>query len=155
MLSDQDVQIIKELQNGLPLAGRPYKIIGDRLKMSEEELINRVRHLIENGIIRRFGAAVRHQDLGFKANAMVVWDVPDDNVNDVGGKMAGFREVTHCYQRPRYPKWPYNLFTMVHGRSREECAKIAGEISQAVGISGYELLFSTAELKKISMRYFE
>lgn len=155
MLSDQDVQIIKELQNGLPLAGRPYKIIGDRLKMSEEELINRVRHLIENGIIRRFGAAVRHQDLGFKANAMVVWDVPDDNVNDVGGKMAGFREVTHCYQRPRYPKWPYNLFTMVHGRSREECAKIAGDISHAVGISGYELLFSTAELKKISMRYFE
>lgn len=155
MLSDLDVQIIKELQNGLPLAGRPYKIIGDRLKMSEEELINRVRVLIENGIIRRFGAAVRHQDLGFKANAMVVWDVPDDNINDVGGKMAGFREVTHCYQRPRYPKWPYNLFTMVHGRSREECAKIAGEISQAVGISGYELLFSTAELKKISMRYFE
>lgn len=155
MLSDLDVQIIKELQNGLPLAGRPYKIIGDRLKMSEEELIKRVRVLIENGIIRRFGAAVRHQDLGFKANAMVVWDVPDDNINDVGGKMAGFREVTHCYQRPRYPKWPYNLFTMVHGRSREECAKIAGEISQAVGISGYELLFSTAELKKISMRYFE
>lgn len=155
MLSDLDVQIIKELQNGLPLAGRPYKIIGDRLKMSEEELINRVRVLIENGIIRRFGAAVRHQDLGFKANAMVVWDVPDDNINDVGGKMAGFREVTHCYQRPRYPKWPYSLFTMVHGRSREECARIAGEISQAVGISGYELLFSTAELKKISMRYFE
>ncbi len=155
MLSVQDVQIIKELQNGLPLAGRPYKIIGDRLKMSEEELLNRVRHLIENGIIRRFGAAVRHQDLGFKENAMVVWDVPDKNINDVGGKMAGFREVTHCYQRPRYPNWPYNLFTMVHGRSREECAKIAGEISQAVGISRYELLFSTAELKKISMRYFE
>lgn len=155
MLSDQDIQIIKELQNGLPLAGRPYKIIAGRLKMSEEELINRVRGLIENGIIRRFGAAVRHQDLGFKANAMVVWDVPDDNVNDVGGKMAGFREVTHCYQRPRYPKWPYNLFTMVHGRSREECAEIAGEISRAVGVSRYELLFSTAELKKISMRYFE
>lgn len=155
MLSEQDVQIIKELQNGLPLAGRPYKIIADRLKMSEEELINRVRVLIENGIIRRFGAAVRHQDLGFKANAMVVWDVPDDNANDVGGKMAGFREVTHCYQRPRYPNWPYNLFTMVHGRSREECARIAGEISRAVGVDRYELLFSTAELKKISMRYFE
>ncbi|WP_421069733.1 Lrp/AsnC family transcriptional regulator [Pelotomaculum propionicicum] len=150
-----DRQIIKELQNGLPLAVRPYKIIGDRLNMTEKELIDRVRYLIENGFIRRFGAAVRHQDLGFKANAMVVWDVPDERVNDIGVIMAGFREVTHCYQRPRFPNWPYNLFTMVHGRSREECAKIAGFISQAVGIKKYDLLFSTAELKKISMRYFE
>lgn len=155
LLSDQDKQIIKELQNGLPLAGRPYKIIGDRLKISEEELINRVRYLIEIGMIRRLGAAVRHQDLGFRANAMVVWDVPEEKVNEAGAIMAGFKEVTHCYQRPRYPKWPYNLFTMVHGRSREECFKIAEEISKAAGINKYQLLFSTAELKKISMRYFE
>lgn len=155
MLSEQDRQIIKELQNGLPLAGRPYKIISDRLKISEDELIERIRYLIENGFIRRFGAAVRHQDLGFKANAMVVWDVPDDRVDDVGGIMAGFKEVTHCYQRPRCHNWPYNLFTMVHGQSREECAKIAGVISQAVGIKIFDLLFSTTELKKISMRYFE
>lgn len=155
MLSEQDRQIIKELQNGLPLAARPYKIIGDRLKMSEDELINRIRYLIQNGVIRRFGAAVRHQELGFQANAMVVWDVPDEKISEVGGNMAEFREVTHCYQRPRHAKWPYNLFAMVHGRSREECAKTAGKIAQAVGINKYDLLFSTAELKKISMRYFE
>ncbi len=155
MLSDQDRRIIKELQNGLPLASRPYQIIGFRLKMSEEELINRVRHLIKNGVIRRLGAAVRHQDLGFKANAMVVWDVPDDKICEVGGNMAEFREVTHCYQRPRQANWPYNLFTMVHGHSRGECARIAEKIAQAVGMNKYDLLFSTAELKKISMRYFE
>lgn len=155
MLSKQDRQIIKELQNGLPLASRPYKIIADRLKISEEELIKRVGYLIENGFIRRLGAAVRHQNLGFQANAMVVWDVPDDKISGVGSIMAGFREVTHCYQRPRQANWPYNLFTMVHGHSREECAIIAGKIAQAVGINKYDLLFSTAELKKISMRYFE
>lgn len=155
MLSDLDKQIIKELQNGLPLAERPYKIIAGRLKIPEGELINRVRQLLEEGIIRRLGAAVRHQDLGFKANAMVVWDVPDDRVDEAGGIMAGFREVTHCYQRPRHHNWPYNLFTMVHGRSREECISIAEKISQAAGINKYKLLFSTAELKKISMRYYE
>ncbi|MDD4334645.1 MAG: AsnC family transcriptional regulator [Desulfotomaculaceae bacterium] len=155
MLSDQDRRIIKELQNGLPLATRPYRIIADRLKISEEELINRIRFLIEHGVIRRFGAAVRHQDLGFKANAMIVWDVPDDKTCEIGGNMAEFREVTHCYQRPRQANWPYNLFTMVHGRSREECVTIAKKIAQAVGINKYCLLFSTVELKKISMRYFE
>lgn len=155
MLSDRDKQVIKELQNGLPLEGRPYKIIAERLNIPEDDLIKCVRHLIENGIIRRLGAAVRHQDLGFKANAMVVWDVPDDKVDEVGVLMAGFKEVTHCYQRPRYHNWPYNLFTMVHGRSREECSTIAEKISQAAGINKYNMLFSTAELKKISMRYFE
>ena len=101
MLSAQDKRIIKELQNGLPLASRPYQIMAARLKMPEEELINRIRYLKENGIVRRLGAAVRHQDLGFKANAMVVWDVPDDKICAAGGLMAEFKEVTHCYQRPR------------------------------------------------------
>ncbi len=155
MLSDQDRRIIRELQNGLPLASRPYKIIGERLKISEDELINRLGYLIENGFVRRLGAVLRHQDLGFQANAMVVWDVPDDRVREAGSIMARFREVTHCYQRPRQTGWPYNLFTMVHGHSRGECARIAGELAQAAGISEYSLLFSTAELKKISMRYFE
>lgn len=155
MLSAQDKRIIKELQNGLPLASRPYQIMAARLKMPEEELINRIRYLKENGIVRRLGAAVRHQNLGFKANAMVVWDVPDDKICAAGGLMAEFKEVTHCYQRPRQTGWPYNLFTMVHGHSNEECVKIAEKIARDVGINKYYLLFSAAELKKISMRYFE
>lgn len=155
MLTEQDKQIVRELQDGLPLVSRPFKLMAEKLGMTEEELINRIRYFIENGQIRRFGAAVRHQDLGYVANAMVVWDVPDDKVPDTGRIMAGFEEVSHCYQRPRYPGWPYNLFTVVHGQSREECVKTAERISRATGMEKYRLLFSTAELKKSSMRYFE
>jgi DNA-binding Lrp family transcriptional regulator len=155
MLSEQDKQIIKELQNGLPLVSRPFEIMGKRLNMTEESLINRIAYLKENGYIRRFGAAVRHRDLGFTANAMVVWDVPDNKTDEVGRIMASFKEVSHCYQRPRHQGWPYNLFTMVHGRSREACIKTAEQISIAVDIKKFETLFSTAELKKSSMRYFK
>lgn len=155
MLSEQDKQIIKELQNGLPLVSRPFEIMGKRLNMTEESLINRIAYLKENGLIRRFGAAVRHRDLGITANAMVVWDVPDNKTDEAGRIMASFKEVSHCYQRPRHQGWPYNLFTMVHGRSREACMKTAEQISIAVDIKKFEMLFSTAELKKSSMRYFE
>ena len=154
MLSEQDKQIIIELQKGLPLASRPFEIMGKRLNMTEESLINRITYLKENGFIRRFGAAVRHRDLGFTANAMVVWDVSDSKTDEAGKIMASFKEVSHCYQRPRHQGWPYNLFTMVHGRTREECIKTADQISEATGLEKYELLFSTAELKKSSMRYF-
>jgi len=154
MLSEQDKQIIIELQKGLPLVSRPFEIMGKRLNMTEESLINRITYLKENGFIRRFGAAVRHRDLGFTANAMVVWDVSDHKTDEAGKIMASFKEVSHCYQRPRHQGWPYNLFTMVHGRTREECIKTADQISEATGLEKYELLFSIAELKKSSMRFF-
>jgi len=155
MLTEQDKRIIRELQNGLPLVGRPFMAMAEKLNMTEEGLIERIRYFIANGQIRRFGAAVRHQDLGYLANAMVVWDAPSEKAAEIGVIMAGFQEVTHCYQRPRYPDWPYNLFTMVHGRSREECVRTAEKISLAAGVKEYKLLFSTSELKKSSMRYFE
>jgi DNA-binding Lrp family transcriptional regulator len=89
------------------------------------------------------------------ANAMIVWQVPEDRIEDVGVIMASFPEVTHCYQRPvRLPDWPHNLFTMVHGRTREECREIASRLAEAAGIDGYRMIFSTAELKKSSMKYF-
>lgn len=155
MLTELDKQLVRELQKGLPLVSRPFKEIASRLKMTEEELIEKIRSFIEGGQIRRFGAAVRHQDLGFVSNAMVVWDVPEAKVAEVGPIMAGFEQVSHCYQRPRYPGWPYNLFTVVHGKSREECIQAAESLARATGLDKYRLLFSTAELKKSSMRYFE
>lgn len=155
MIKEIDKQLIRELQKGLPLVSRPFKEIAERLKMSEEEIINRIDSFIQNGQIRRFGAAVRHQDLGYVSNAMVVWDVPDEQVPEVGRIMAGFEEISHCYQRPRYPGWPYNLFTVVHGKNQEECIQAAKSISLATGMEKYRLLFSTVELKKSSMRYFE
>lgn len=155
MLSEKDKAIIRELQKGLPLESRPFKVMAGRLGMSEEELINRVKYFMENGEIRRFGAAVRHHELGYVANAMVVWDVPDEETARIGKLMAEFDKVTHCYQRPRFPNWPYNLFTMVHGQTRQECVETAEEIARITGIDRYLLLFSSAELKKSSMRYFE
>ncbi len=155
MLTEKDKRIIRELQNGLPLVSRPFKVLAGGLNMTEEALIERISSFIAGGQIRRFGAAVRHQDLGYLYNAMVVWDVPDQKTAETGKVMADFEEVTHCYQRPRRPGWPYNLFTMVHGLTREECVRAAEKISKATGEKNYKLLFSTAELKKSSMRYFE
>jgi len=155
MLTEQDKQIIRTIQNGLPLVSRPFQSMAEELKMTEDELIAKIRYYIDNGWIRRFGALVRHRDLGYVANAMVVWDVPDEKVSATGIIMAGFKEITHCYQRPRRPGWPYNLFTVVHGLSREYCTCIAEKISRATGIKDYCLLFSTAELKRSSMLYFE
>ncbi|BAF59159.1 transcriptional regulator [Pelotomaculum thermopropionicum SI] len=155
MLTEQDKRVIRVLQRGLPLESRPFKAMAEELNMTEEELIDKIKQFIKNGQIRRFGATVRHQDVGYVANAMIVWDVPDDRVKEAGRIMAGFGEVTHCYQRPRLPGWPYNIFTMVHGKTREECIRAAEMISQATGVGSYRLLFSTAELKKSSMLYFE
>lgn len=155
MFSERDKQIIRELQEGLPLVSRPYQVLAKKLNMSEEELLTRVKDFIDRGIIRRFGAAVRHQDLGYVANAMVVWQVPEERIEEVGRLMATFGEVSHCYQRPaRLPDWPYNLFTVVHGQTHEDCCEIAARLSRASGITNYRLLFSVAELKKGSMKYF-
>lgn len=154
MFTEKEKQVIREMQGDLPLTPRPYKVIADRLGITEEELLAIVKDLSDRKVIRRFGAALRHREVGFTANAMVVWDIPDDRTVEIGNKMATFSEVSHCYQRPRYPGWPYNMFTMVHGRSKEECEEIAARISESIGIKEYGLLYSTAELKKDSMKYF-
>lgn len=122
--------------------------------MSETELIDKIKGFIDEGIIRRFGATLKHSHAGFTANAMVVWDVPEEKVSVAGRIMAGFKEVSHCYRRPRRPGWPYNLFTVVHGHSREYCEETAARLSLASGLTNYALLYSTGELKKTSMRYF-
>ncbi|OPX86820.1 MAG: hypothetical protein A4E53_02852 [Pelotomaculum sp. PtaB.Bin104] len=155
MLSDQDKQIVRAVQQGLPLTSRPFQAMAEQLGLSEEELLDRILAMYKDGRIRRFGAVVRHRELGFVANAMVVWDVPAEQVMTKGKIMASFPEVSHCYQRPRQPGWSYNLFTMIHGQSREYCAEVADRIARATGLTEYRLLFSTAELKKSSMRYFE
>lgn len=155
ILTEQDIKIIRALQDGLPLVNRPFQSMAEKLEMTEDKLIDKVKSFINKGIIRRFGATVRHFNLGFVANAMVVWDVPEEKVYETGRIMAGLKEVTHCYRRPRRPGWPYNLFTVVHGQSREYCDEIAKRLSQATGIINYSLLYSNTELKKSSMRYFE
>ena len=106
------------------------------------------------GVIRRFGAAIRHHKTGFTANAMGVWDCPPARVEEVGQTMASFTEVSHCYERPRKPQWPANLYTMIHARSREDVEQIGERIAEATGLRSPRLLYSTREFKKSSMKYF-
>lgn len=154
MLTELEKKIVKELQEGLPLDRRPLLKIAEKLNMTEEQLIEKINEFIARGIIRRFGATLRHQDIGFVANAMVVWRVPEDRVRELGELLAGFPEVTHCYHRRTPPGWSYNIFTMVHGKTEEDCREIARRLSEAADVKNYEVIFSTRELKKSCMKYF-
>jgi len=116
--------------------------------------LRRVKKLVDDGVVRRFSASLRHRELGIKANALCAWKVPEGRVEEVGKKLASFPEVTHCYERPTVPgKWEYNLFTMVHGYDRPSVEGKIRELSEAVGVEDYILLYSTREFKKIYKRY--
>jgi DNA-binding Lrp family transcriptional regulator len=147
-----DEQILIATQDGIPLTGSPFRDIAQRLGLSEEEVVERIRLMKEKGMIRRFGASIGHRDIGILANAMCIWNVPEERVEDVGRIMASFPEVTHCYERPRRPGWEYNLFTMVHSYTREDCEQVAARISESTGIKDYRLLFSEREFKKTGVR---
>jgi len=153
ILTEVEKNIIREIQGDIPLY-LPFETIADKLGIEVEELLEKIQKMKVQGTIRRFGAIVRHRNLGFRANAMGVWVVPDNRAEEVGIKMAAFPQVSHCYQRPVRPGWPYNLFTMIHGKSAGECEKTAKLISEKTGIKDYCLLYSTRELKKASMKYF-
>ena len=153
-LSDLEKSIIRELTGDLPVTSQPFAPIAEQLGISQRRLLNIVKRLKTEGYIRRFGATLRHRNSGFSANAMVVWKIPDEKINEVGQVMASFKEVTHCYHRRPEGNWNYNLFTMIHGAGEEACHRLAERISQATGIVDYKLLFSQRELKKTTMRYF-
>lgn len=154
MIDETDKKVIQLIQGDIPLDARPFALMAEKFGMGEEELIDRIKSLQQRGIIRRFGATLRHQEAGFSANAMVAWMVPEERIEAVGGAMAAFREVTHCYQRRPFKDWKYNLYTMIHGDTEEQCYRIAEKMSAETGISDYTLLFSEKEFKKTSMQYF-
>ena len=151
-IDDLDLALIRAAQEGIALTARPYRQLGDRLSIGEDEVIERLAALLEEEVIRRFSATIGHRALGIVANAMIVWRVPPEDVDRVGPIMASFNEVTHCYERPARPNWPFNLYTVVHSPSREECRRVAAEISREVGISDYQVLFSEREFKKTGAR---
>jgi len=154
MIDELDKKIINLIQADLPLHKRPFALMAEQLGITEQEFLDRVTSLREKGILRRFGATIRHQEAGFRANAMIAWVVPEDRIVSVGESLAGFREVTHCYQRAPAGDWPYNLYSMIHGSSREACHEIAEKMAKAVKIDNYDLLFSEKEFKKTSMAYY-
>jgi DNA-binding Lrp family transcriptional regulator len=151
-VDDSDLQLLKLAQSGVPITSQPYLEWAKTLGWSEEEVIRRLSDLEKEGIIRRFAATIGHRALGILANAMIAWQVPDSDVETVGLIFASFEEVTHCYERFTGPNWPYNLYTMVHSRSRDDCIKIALRLSQASGMNEYRILFSEKEYKKTSAR---
>ena len=153
-IDETDKRIIQLIQGDIPLDPRPFAVLAEKLGIGEGEFIDRVKSLQKRGIIRRFGATLRHQEAGFSANAMVAWMVPEGSIEEVGSAMAAFREVTHCYQRQPFKGWKYNLYTMVHGESEEQCYQIAEKMSAETGMTDYVLLFSEKEFKKTSMKYF-
>ena len=154
MIDELDKKIISLIQEDIPLDPRPFAIMAKSIGISEDEFIGRVLSMKKNGVIRRFGVTLYHQEAGFGSNSMAAWLVPDDRIEDVGRTMADFREVTHCYQRKPQKGWKYNLYAMIHGNNKDDCYRIAGNISRKVGIDEYALLFSKEEFKKTSMKYF-
>jgi siroheme decarboxylase len=153
-LTEIEKKIISSLQGNLPITERPYLEISEKLGIGEDEFLKILKSLCDRGIIRRFGATLRHQKSGFSANAMGAWQVDENRIDEVGKEMASFREVTHCYRRNPADGWPYNLYTMIHGADEEACRKIARKMAEKAQVQNYTLLFSRKELKKTSMKYF-
>ena len=155
MLNEIEREVVRQLQRGILAVPRPFAHIAEKIGMSEDELIKIIASLKKRGYLKRICAVLRHQEAGYTANALSVWNVPDAKIENAGHFVASLPEVTHCYQRTRRSGWPYNLYAMIHGPSREDCIRTAENIARSLGLNDYLLLFSTAELKKTSMPYFE
>jgi len=154
MLTETEKKVIASIQGDIEISARPYRNIAQKLGISEDKLLDILANLCARGVIRRFGATLRHQKSGFSANAMVAWEVPEEKIEEVGGTLAGFAEVSHCYRRDPNARWPFNLYTMIHATSEAECHAIAARMSRKARVERYSLLFRRKELKKTSMAYF-
>jgi DNA-binding Lrp family transcriptional regulator len=153
-LSDVEIETIRVVQEDLPLVERPFAAEAERIGVSERDVIDMLGSFKERKLMRRFAAVMNHRTAGFKANAMGVWAVPADRLDDLGPQMAGFAAVSHCYRRPTYEDWPYSVFTMVHGRSARDCEATIDAIREETGVDEYALLWSVKEYKKTRVRYF-
>jgi DNA-binding Lrp family transcriptional regulator len=154
-ISELDREYIRQLQKDIEIVKEPFKIITENLGISSIDLFNKIKEYEKIGIMRRFAAILRHRQAGFTANGMIVWKIPEEKVDEKGLKIASFPQVSHCYRRPVYPDWEFNLFSMIHARTIEAAEKIAKEISSVIGIDNYKILFSSREFKKERVKYFE
>jgi DNA-binding Lrp family transcriptional regulator len=149
-----DVAVIRELQGDMPVVPQPYAPTAEALGMTQERLLDHLRGMQERRLLRRVAAILFHRRAGFSANGMGVWKVPDHRIMELGPRMAAVRGISHCYQRPTYADWPYSVFTMAHGRSKEECDAILDAIAEDTGIEERSTLYSSTEFKKIRLLYF-
>ena len=152
--SEEDKNYIRELQKDLEISDRPFLKAAEKLGVSEEQLFEKARYYESIGVMRRYAAILRHRDAGFIANGMIVWKVPEDRIQEVGENLGAFPQVSHCYQRPSYPDWPYNVFSMIHCKSKDEAGEVAKIIQNQIHVDEYRILFSEREFKKTRVEYF-
>jgi DNA-binding Lrp family transcriptional regulator len=153
-LSELEVAAIRVVQDDLPLVERPFAAYGEMIGCDEQTVLDLLASFKERKLMRRFAAVMNHRSAGFKANAMGVWAVPEDELEAIGPQMAGFALVSHCYRRPTYDDWPYSIFTMVHGKNAKDCETTIAAIRDETGVDEYALLWSIKEYKKTRVRYF-
>ncbi len=151
---ERDVAVIRATQGDLPVVAEPYAPAAAELGLTQDALLEHMAGMKERGILRRVAAILYHRRAGFSANGMGVWVVPDEKIAEFGPRMASFRGISHCYQRPTYEDWPYSIFTMAHGRSKEECDAILDAIAGEFDITERATLYSSTEFKKIRLLYF-
>jgi len=149
-----DMAVVRATQGDMPVIPEPYGPAATRLNIPQDELLHHLRQMQERRLLRRVAAILFHRRAGFSANGMGVWKVPDERIMELGPRMAAFRGISHCYQRPTYEDWPYSVFTMAHGRSKEECDAILDSIAADTGITDRATLYSSTEFKKIRLLYF-
>lgn len=150
-----DRELIIATQNGLPLVPRPYHAIAEKLHLDPEEVMTRMRRLLDVGVIRRIGVVPNHYAIGYRANGMSVWDVPEEHIDELGERVGQLEFVSHCYRRPRHPPlWNYNMFAMVHGKTRAEVEEKVAKIAELLGahVRAHDILYSTRILKKTGLR---
>ncbi len=153
-LSLLEKNIVKIMQKDIPLCSCPFDKIAQNLGLTEKNLIDHLIEMKKTGTMRRFGAILYHRNMGFVSNAMSVWNIPEEKIEQAGKLMASFSEISHCYQRKTQKNWPYNLYAMIHGKNSNECENIAKTIAGQMKVNDYMMLYSTKELKKVSMQYF-
>jgi DNA-binding Lrp family transcriptional regulator len=151
---DLDIAVIRATQGDMPVVSEPYAPAAQRLGMPVDSLLEHMAGMRERGLLRRVAAILFHRRAGFSANGMGVWQVPADRIMELGPRMAAFRGISHCYERPTYEDWPYSVFTMAHGRSKEECDAILNRIADETGIHERATLYSSTEFKKVRLLYF-
>ena len=153
-LSELDMAVIQTLQGDLPVTPEPYAPAAAALGIGQQRLLEHLESMKERRALRRVAAILFHRRAGFSANGMGVWRVPDERILELGPRMAAFRGISHCYQRPTYADWPYSVFTMAHGRSKEECDAILDSIAESTGIEERSTLYSSTEVKQVRLLYF-
>lgn len=148
-----DESLLTELKQGIPLTPQPFNNIALKIGISPSEVLTRIEKLKEAGVIRRFGACMKPNDVGLNANAVIAWNVPSDRINEVGHYLGSFREVTHCYERQTIPeRWPYNLYTVMHAQERQTIEQMTRLLSENICVDDYIILYSKRDLKKVAVK---